>query len=154
MRYLVLCFLTIFLLSCKNEHTDHSNFKKIIFKNSSFKHIFETSVKELKSTMIEEDKSTIIEFYIDPYYDYDTIVAIRNCPPVNVKNLILVKTYQKNNVYIYCAEDLQKRLNQFIDTDDDTIDYVSLKPVTSDFECIYSRLFKLNDNRFTAIKRD
>ncbi|WP_297332094.1 hypothetical protein, partial [Flavobacterium sp.] len=147
MKYLFLSAMSLILLSCVHDTKQHTNFREIIFKDKSFEQAFRKSLKDLESTFIEGDKNTILEFYIDPYYNYDTVIAIRNCPPTNVKDLISVKKYKQNNVYIYCGDNLRKRLNQLIEINDETISQVCLKPVTSEFECIYFKLFRIGENK-------
>jgi len=150
---LFLCVLVFSLIGCKNEVPHKVSLNEMVFKDSVFGNIFVKSFNDLELPIIGEDRNTIIEFYIDPNRNYDTIVAIRNCPPNNVRRLISLKKYKESNVYIYCPPNLRKRFSQLIDLEDDTpLISVSLKPLEDEFECIYSRLFVLNNHRFNPIE--
>jgi hypothetical protein len=94
------------------------------------------------------DKNTLLEFYIDPYKNYDTIIAIKNCPPLSVRNLIHVKKYQNQCIYIYYTEGLEPLVSKFINITDEPVKAVNLKPLPNEFECIFTKTFVFKKNQF------
>lgn len=93
------------------------------------------------------NKNALLQFYIDPKENYDTIIAIKNCPPISVKDLILVKKYKDQNIFIYTTENLVPRLNKLIDLSNDSLTSANLKPIRGEFECIYTKSFKLDNKK-------
>lgn len=151
MRIIVIVLATISLLSCNKESDCKPIIKELVFKNHNFEKVFKASFKQLEMDMIETDKNTILEFKIDPYYNYDTIITIKNCPPHSVQNLVSVKSYNNSKVYIYSTKDLLEKLNEFVEVNDDTLNYVKIKPLPYSYECIYTKRSKLVNNKFTTV---
>lgn len=154
-KNIIFAFLTVIVLSCKMENKKEFPQQKneeVQFKDSIFKKIFKMSLDKLEDPMDSLSTSKILEFYIDPYMNYDTIVSIKNCPPINVKNLIHVKRYKNQLIYIYYTENLKNSVSKFIDIDSRPIDSVILYPVPNEFECIYRKRYILKNKQFKPIE--
>lgn len=154
MKYFIIIF-SLIVISCKNDAAISTEvFNEIKFKNDSLELVFKNSVDEL--TIPDEgmgldymNENLIIEFYRDSFENYDTIIAIKNCPPTSVRNLIQIRRYKNFKVYIYCEKYLLKRFSKLVDIGDAAPTIVTLKPINDEgFECIYERNYKLDDNQF------
>ena len=151
-KYVIISLFSVLLFSCKTANAKKSSkaevFKEIEFKNHAFEKLFKASLNDLDIYIEGEKKTIILEFYIDPDKGYDTIVNIKNCPPVCVKNLIYVKKYKDQYIYIYYTKNLEHIVNGLIDSANDPIKFVNLTPVPNEFECIYKKAFVLKNDKF------
>lgn len=151
-------FISVFLLvGCKKTVIGNSLIEEklspLVIKDSLFKEIFEKSIKELEFDIADEDVNQyIIDFYIDYDYTNKLVVAIKNCPPIQVKNLVYIKEYQGRKVYIYFSDIFKKKVSRFIDTDDKPIKYVTLETQPSEFECIYLREFIVTNDSLIPVQ--
>lgn len=106
MKYLIVFFLSISLFSCKRENIENtlSNDKVLSpleFKNKELERLFIKSVEELDIVFFDEEfNHTILEFYDNPDGTNTMVVAIKNCPPIDVINLVFVKDYK--GAYCIC----------------------------------------------------
>lgn len=153
MKYIILCFAYILILSCNKKNVppnlSDKNYNELVFHDKSFEDAFKKSLTDLEIDLEGANKNIIIQFYIDPKENYDTIIDIKNCPPVSVKDLLLVKKYKDQNIFIYTTENLVPRFNKLIELSNDSLDSVNLKPVRGEFECIYTKSFKLDNKKIT-----
>lgn len=150
MKYFTILFISVFLFSCNQREEKYNTENEIVFKNTTLEANFKEWVNLLEESgegLDSQDygKNVLIEFYIDPYEDYDTIVAIKYCPPVSVRNLVLHRKYGEADVYVYSDGLLRKRLATLIDMEGSQLQSVNLKPV-NEYECIYSKRLELRNN--------
>lgn len=150
MKCLIFFFLSISLFSCKRENIENtfSNDKVLSpleFKNKELERLFIKSIEELDIVFFDEEfNHTILEFYDNPDGTNTMVVAIKNCPPIDVINLVFVKDYKGHIVYVYYGDYLKRKVSNFINTNDKPIKSVTLEPVSDEFECIYKREFILD----------
>ena len=152
MKYLVVLFFIILLFSCKTDNYEDSSkgemLKEIEFNSHSFEHLFKKSLNDLETSMEGENKTIMLEFYIDQNRNYDTIINIKNCPQICVKNLVHVKKYNNQHIYIYYTGNLEGMVSKLINIQNEPINSVNMKPVPNEFECIYKKVFILKNNKF------
>lgn len=158
MRYVIILFVSVFLLvGCKKTVIGNplieEKLSPLVIKDSLFKEIFEKSIKELEFDIVDED---VNQYIIDFHIDYDStnklVVAIKNCPPIQVKNLVYIKEYQGRKVYVYFSDIFKKEVSKYIDTDDKPIKYVTLETQPSEFECIYLREFIVTNDSLIPVQ--
>ncbi|WP_286408416.1 hypothetical protein [Myroides marinus] len=158
MRYVIILFVSVFLLvGCKKTVVGNSLIEEklspLVIKDSLFKEIFEKSIKELEFDIVDEDVNQyIIDFYIDYDHSNNLMLAIRNCPPIEVQNLVYLKEYHGKKVYVYYDGFNKNKVSKYIDTDDKPIKYVTLETQSSEFECIYLREFIVTDDSLIPVQ--
>jgi hypothetical protein len=148
----------ILLVNCKKKDiqlniTKEKEFSELVIKDSLFKQIFEKSIKELEFDIVDEDVNQyIIDFYIDYDHSNNLMLAIRNCPPIEVQNLVYLKEYHGKKVYVYYDSFNKNKVSKYIDTDDKPIKYVTLETQSSEFECIYLREFIVTNDSLIPVQ--
>ncbi|MCC9043642.1 hypothetical protein LNQ81_13265 [Myroides sp. M-43] len=154
MKYIVFILVSISLLGCKKNSdclipSKEEELSELIIKDSTFKKIFEKSIKEIEFDLVDEDVNQyIIDFYVDYENRSNLILAIRNCPPTTIIDLVYLKQYHGKKVYVYYnnSSKIKKTVSKLIDLTDKPIKSVTLETQPSEFECIYLREFIVSND--------
>ncbi|MEK6508754.1 hypothetical protein [Myroides sp. C4067] len=159
MKFLIILLVSISLLSCKNnsnrlKSSKEEKLSELVIKDSTFKRVFEKSIKEIEFDLVDEDVNQyIIDFHVDYENRSNLILAIRNCPPTTVIDLVYLKQYQGKKVYVYYSNSSRVRqaVSRFIDITDKPIKSVTLEIQPSEFECIYLREFIVHNDSLISL---